>query len=125
MAAVLNFIPYIGMFTATLFTVLVYLTTTDNTSDIMWIIIIFYSMHIIDVNFLMPRIVASRLRLNVLISILGVIIGSVLKGISGLFLSVPAIAFLKIVCDKIKELRPWGMLMGDETYLFKNTQVLQ
>ncbi len=115
MAAVLNLIPYIGMFTATLFTVLVTLTTTDNTSDIIWIIVIFYSIHIVDVNFLMPRIVASRLRINALISILGVVIGGTLTGVSGLFLSIPAIAFFKIICDEVDELRPWGMLMGDET----------
>ena len=93
LAAVLNIIPYIGMFSATLFTVLVTLTTSSHTSDIVWIVIIFYSIHIVDVNFLMPRIVASRLRINALISILGVVIGGALTGISGLFLSVPAIAF--------------------------------
>jgi predicted PurR-regulated permease PerM len=115
LAAVLNLIPYIGMFTATLFTVLVSLTTTDSTGNIVWIIVIFYGVHIIDVNFLMPRIVASRLRINALISILGVVIGGALTGISGLFLSVPAIAFLKIVCEEVEELKPWGMLLGDET----------
>ena len=121
LAAVLNLIPYIGMFTATLFTVLVSLTTTDNTSDIVWIVIIFYSIHIIDVNFLMPKIVASRLRINALISILGVVIGGALTGISGLFLSIPAIAFLKIICDEVEELRPWGMLLGDETTYSKRS----
>lgn len=115
LAAVLNVIPYIGMFTATLFTVLVTLTTSDNTSDIVWIIIIFYSIHIIDVNILMPRIVSSRLRINALISILGVVIGGALTGISGLFLSVPAVAFIKIICDEVDSLKPWGMLMGDDT----------
>ncbi len=115
LSAVLNLIPYIGMFTATLFTVLVTLTTTDNSGDIVWIIIIFYSIHIIDVNFLMPRVVASRLRINALISIMGVIIGGALTGISGLFLSVPAVAFIKIICDEVDDLKPWGMLLGDET----------
>jgi predicted PurR-regulated permease PerM len=115
MAAVLNLIPYIGMFTATLFTVLVSLTTTDNTSDIVWIIIIFYGIHIIDVNFLMPKIVASRLRINALISILGVVVAGSLTGISGLFLSIPVIAFIKIVCDEVESLKPWGMLLGDQT----------
>lgn len=115
MAAVLNLIPYIGMFTATLFTVLVSLTTTDSTSDIVWIIIIFYGIHIIDVNFLMPKIVASRLRINALISILGVVVAGSLTGISGLFLSIPVIAFIKIVCDEVESLKPWGMLLGDQT----------
>ena len=123
LAAVLNLIPYIGMFTATLFTVLVTLTTTDNTSAIIWIIVIFYSIHIIDVNFLMPRIVASRLRINALISILGVVIGGSLTGVSGLFLSIPAIAFLKIVCDEVDGLKPWGMLMGDETTYTKKSKL--
>ena len=123
LAAVLNLIPYIGMFTATLFTVLVSLTTTDNTSEIVWIVVIFYSIHIVDVNFLMPRIVASRLRINALISILGVVIGGALTGISGLFLSVPAIAFIKIVCDEVDELKPWGMLLGDETTYSKRLKL--
>ncbi len=123
LAAVLNLIPYIGMFTATLFTVLITLTTTDNTNDIIWIIVIFYSIHMADVNFLMPRIVASRLRINALISILGVVIGGALTGISGLFLSIPAIAFLKIICDEIDGLKPWGMLMGDETTYTKESKL--
>ncbi|MEO6814153.1 MAG: AI-2E family transporter [Ginsengibacter sp.] len=123
LAAVLNIIPYIGMFTATLFTVLVTLTTSDNTSDIVWIIIIFYSIHIIDVNILMPRIVASRLRINALISILGVIIGGALTGISGLFLSVPAVAFIKIICDQVDSLKPWGILMGDDTTYSKKSKI--
>jgi predicted PurR-regulated permease PerM len=115
LSAVLNIIPYIGMFTATLFTVLVTLTTSDNTSDILWVIVIFYGIHIIDTNFLVPRVVASRLRINALISILGVVIGGSLTGVSGLFLSVPAIAFIKIICDQVESLKPWGMLMGDDT----------
>jgi predicted PurR-regulated permease PerM len=115
LSAVLNIIPYIGMFTATLFTVLVTLTTSDRTGDILWIIVIFYGIHIIDTNFLVPRIVASRLRINALISILGILIGGALTGISGLFLSVPAVAFIKIICDHIDNLAPWGMLMGDDT----------
>jgi predicted PurR-regulated permease PerM len=123
LAAVLNLIPYIGMFTATLFTVLVSLTTTDNTSNIVWIIIVFYSVHIVDVNFLMPRIVASRLRINALISILGVVIGGALTGISGLFLSVPAVAFIKIVCDEVEDLKPWGLLLGDETTYSKKSKL--
>ena len=114
LAAVLNIIPYIGMFTATLFTVLVTLTTSNNTSDIVWIIVIMYGIHIIDVNILMPKIVASRLRINALISILGVVIGGALTGISGLFLSVPAVAMTKIICDQVEGLEAWGILLGDD-----------
>ena len=114
MAAVLNIIPYIGMFVATLFTVLVTLTTSDNTSDIIWVIVVMYGIHILDVNILMPKIISSRLRINALISILGVIAGGALTGISGLFLSVPAVAMIKIICDQVDGLQPWGILLGDD-----------
>lgn len=115
LSAVLNLIPYIGMLTATFFTILVTLSTSGSSSDLVWIIIIFYGIHIIDVNFMMPKIVSSRLRINALISILGVIAGGALAGIPGLFLSVPAVAFIKIICDHVDDLKPWGMLMGGDT----------
>ena len=114
LGAVLNIIPYIGMFTATLFTVLVTLTTSNNSSDIIWVIVILYGIHMLDVNILMPKIIASRLRINALISILGVVAGGALTGISGLFLSVPAVAMIKIICDQVDGLQPWGILLGDD-----------
>ena len=114
LGAVLNIIPYIGIFTATLFTVLVTLTTSNNSSDIIWVIVIMYGIHMLDVNILMPKIIASRLRINALISILGVVAGGALTGISGLFLSVPAVAMIKIICDQVDGLQPWGILLGDD-----------
>jgi hypothetical protein len=42
-----------------------------------------------------------------------VLAGSLI-GVSGLFLSVPAIAMLKIICDQVEGLEPWGMLLGDD-----------
>lgn len=114
LAAVLNIIPYIGMFIATLFTVLITLTTSDNSSDIIWVVVIMYGIHILDVNILMPKIVASKVRINALISILGVVIGGALAGLPGLFLSVPTIAMTKIICDQVDDLHPWGMLLGDD-----------
>lgn len=114
MAAVLNIIPYIGIFTATLFTVLITISTTNNTGDVIGVICIMYGIHMIDVNILMPRIVGSKVRINALISLLGVVIGGALTGLSGLFLSVPAVAFVKIMCDQIDDLKPWGLLLGDD-----------
>ena len=124
LAAVLNIIPYIGMFTATLFTVLVTLTTSNNTSDVIWVVVIMYGIHIIDVNVLMPKIVASKLRINALMSILGVVIGGALTGVSGLFLSVPAIAMLKIICDEVDDLKAWGALLGDDVTINRKTKLV-
>ena len=87
------------------------------------IIIIYYRIHIINTNFLVPRIISSRLRINALISILGIMIGGALTGISGLFLSTPAITFIKIICDHVNNLKPWGILMSDDTRYSEKTKL--
>lgn len=119
LTAILNIIPYVGIIMGILFTLLVTLTTSKDLSDIVWIIISFEVIHFIDANFLMPRIVGSRVKINALITILGVVIGGTLIGLSGIFLALPVIAILKIIFDRIDGLKPWGMLMGDDTVPLK------
>lgn len=114
-SAILNIIPYVGILSGIIFTVLVTLTTSKDLSDIIWIIISFEIIHFIDSNFLMPKIVGSKVRVNALITIIGVVIGGTLIGLPGIFLALPVIAILKIIFDRIEDLKPWGMIMGDDT----------
>jgi predicted PurR-regulated permease PerM len=53
-------------------------------------------------------------KINALISIIAVLLGGAVWGISGMFLSIPFIGILKIIFDRIDELKPWGKLLGDE-----------
>lgn len=113
-AAILNLIPYIGGLIAVFLTALVTFTNTGSIETAAWAIIIFMLVQLIDNNFLVPRIIASRVQLNALISIVGVLIGGALCGISGMFLSIPLIAICKVIFDKVEELKPWGKLLGDD-----------
>ena len=115
LSALLNIIPYIGILSGVLFTALVTLTTSTHLSDIVWIIICFEIIHFFDANFLMPRIVGSKVKINALVTILGVVIGGSILGLSGIFLALPTIAILKIIFDRIDGLKPWGKLMGGDT----------
>lgn len=113
-AAILNLIPYIGGLIAVFLTALVTFSNTGSISIALWSIIIFMIVQFIDNNFLVPRIIASRVQLNALISIVGVLIGGAVSGISGMFLSIPLIAICKVIFDKVEELKPWGKLLGDD-----------
>lgn len=115
-SAVLNIIPYIGIIMGILITSLVTLTTSTHLSDIVWIIVCFEIIHFIDSNILMPRIVGSKIRINALVTIVGVVIGGTLIGLPGIFLALPTIAIMKIIFDRIPDLRAWGQLMGDDSY---------
>lgn len=114
MAAILNMIPYIGGLIATIICMLITLTTSQDINDIFWVAVILTIVQFIDNNILMPKVVSSKVKINALISILGVLIGGALAGVSGMFLSIPAIAILKVIFDRVDDLKPWGMLMGDE-----------
>ena len=62
----------------------------------------------------MPRIVGSKVKINALATIVGVIVAGALAGVSGMFLSLPVIAVLKIIFDRTDNLKKWGVILGDE-----------
>jgi predicted PurR-regulated permease PerM len=76
-------------------------------------------MHLIDSNILLPVIVGSKVRINAFMTLLGVVIGEMLWGISGMFLSIPVIAITKIIFDRVESLQAWGMLLGEEEIIKK------
>lgn len=117
LAAVLNLIPYIGMLIASVICMLVTLTTSDSASDVIWVGVILIIVQFIDNNFIMPYIVSSKVRINALVSIIGVLAGGALAGISGMFLSIPGMAILKAIFDRVDSLKPWGELLGDDQSL--------
>ncbi|MBD2753588.1 AI-2E family transporter [Spirosoma validum] len=115
MAAILNLIPYIGGLVATALTVLVTFSNNPELSVILGVVGIFLLVQFIDNNVLVPLVVASKVKVNALVSIVGVLIGGALAGVSGMFLSIPAIAIMKVIFDRVDSLRPWGVLLGDQT----------
>ena len=109
-----NIIPYIGIFTALLFSLLVTFATAAATSKIVLVLVTVVVMHLIDSNVLLPIIVGSKVKINGQITLLGVVVGEMMWGIPGMFLSIPVIAVLKIIFDRIETMKPWGQLLGDE-----------
>lgn len=111
---ILNILPYIGGLIAISLPILMALISSDGYSTMIAIIASYMLIQFIDNNLLVPRIVSSKVKINALISILVVLLGGLLWGVSGMFLSIPFIAVLKIIFDRIDELKPWGKLLGDE-----------
>ncbi|MEO6231359.1 MAG: AI-2E family transporter [Ferruginibacter sp.] len=114
LAAILNMIPYIGMLIAAIFCVLITLTNSTEIKDIVGVVVVLTVVQFFDNNIIMPKVVSSKVKINALITILGVLVGGTIAGISGMFLSIPAIAILKVIFDRVDDLKPWGMLLGDE-----------
>jgi predicted PurR-regulated permease PerM len=111
--AILNLLPYIGGIIAIALPVLMATVTKDGYTTQLGVIIAYLVIQFIDNNILVPRIVSSKVQINALISIVVVLLGNMLWGLSGMFLAIPFIAVIKIIFDRIEDLKPWGKLLGD------------
>ncbi|KAF0194427.1 MAG: hypothetical protein FD166_3495 [Bacteroidetes bacterium] len=111
--ALLNMIPYIGGLVAVALPMMVALATKDSGWYALYVLAIYYFIQLVDNNYIVPKIVASKVKINALFSIIAVIAGNALWGVSGMFLSIPLLAIIKLIFDHIEPMKPWGFLLGD------------
>jgi predicted PurR-regulated permease PerM len=111
--ALLNVIPYLGGLVAVALPIMVALVTKSSPWYMVYIMAAYYFIQLIDNNYIVPYIVASKVKINALFSIIVVLAGNAMWGIPGMFLSIPLLAIVKLICDHIEPLKPWGFLLGD------------
>jgi len=109
-----NIIPYIGIFSALIISSAVTFATSPSEGTVVYVMITLVVTHLLDSNVLLPLVVGSKVRINALITVLGVVIGEMIWGVPGMFLSIPVIAVLKIIFDRVESLKSWGIILGDE-----------
>jgi predicted PurR-regulated permease PerM len=110
--AALNVIPIIGGVICILLFVIVALVT-KSAIYMVYVVIVYAVIQFIDDHYIFPKIVGAKVKLNLLISVITVIVGDALWGIPGMFLAIPLTAIVKLVLDHIEPLKPWGFLLGD------------
>jgi predicted PurR-regulated permease PerM len=111
--AFLNLIPYLGGIVAIALPMIISYVTKDSLTYPILVLCVYMLIQFIDNNLIIPKIVASRVKINALVSVVVVLIGGAIWGLSGMFLSIPLIAIIKLICDHIEPLKPWGFLLGD------------
>jgi predicted PurR-regulated permease PerM len=111
--ALVNVIPYIGGFVAVALPMLVAFATKSSGWYAFYVMIFYIIIQFIDNHYIIPKIVASKIKINALFAIIVVLVGNALWGIPGMFLSLPLLAIVKIIFDHIEPLKPWGFLLGD------------
>jgi predicted PurR-regulated permease PerM len=114
LGAILNVLPFIGGILAALLLMIVATITKDGYNTQIGVAISYIVIQFTDNHFLIPYIVSAKVRINALISVVVVLLGGAVWGLSGMFLSIPFIGVLKIIFDRIPEMQPWGRLLGDK-----------
>lgn len=112
LTGLMNVIPYVGIIFSSAIACLISFATGGNHT--LFVLIGYLVIHAIDGNITLPLVVGSKVKINALFTFIGLLIGEELWGISGMFLSIPFLAILKIIFERVEDLQPWGKVLGEE-----------
>jgi predicted PurR-regulated permease PerM len=115
LAAFLNIIPYLGILIGSILPILMALLTKDSIWYAVGVAAVFTFVQFLEGNFITPNIVGSKVGVNPLAAIIALILGGMIWGISGMILSIPFTAILKVIFDHVPGLEPFGFLLGEPT----------
>jgi putative permease len=100
-AGLANLIPYVGPVAGAIPAILVAITNGADSSLIIYIIIAFTMIQLIDNIVMQPLVLSKSVNLHPLIIVLAILIGGNFFGILGMFLAVPAAGILKVTSSEI------------------------
>lgn len=112
MAAMLNFVPYLGAVLGISIVTLVSILTFDTLGPTVLPPLTYFLLTGIEGYFLTPVVVGNRLTLNPLFILLALIFWGWLWGAPGALLAVPMLACFKILCDYLPSLASIGRVLG-------------
>ncbi len=113
LAAVTNYIPYLGALVMIGVLAMVGFVTFDSLGQALMAPGAFVGLNLLESYFLTPMILGRRLTLNPVVIFLGLTFWGWLWGITGALLAVPIMAVFKIFCDHSEALAPVGEFLGD------------
>ena len=108
----LNTVPFIGGILATLVALAAALLQFDAVQPFVAIGLSVPLLHLIAVNFMIPRLIGPRLMIGPVATTVGMLFWGWLWGIMGLLLAVPLTAFIKLIADSHPRLSSLSSLLA-------------
>ena len=112
LAFMLNFIPTVGSIMATIPPVLLGLIQIDNGTSYIFFILLLIATQFVWGNVVEPLMMGSKVALNTVAVILGLVIWGYIWGIAGMLLSVPLIVLARVILAQIPDADLIVKLMG-------------
>ncbi|MDI9818393.1 MULTISPECIES: AI-2E family transporter [unclassified Legionella] len=111
MATLLNFIPYLGPATGIAIIFLVSLLTFDSYLQILLPPAVYLLINILEGQIITPILIGDRLNLNPLLVFFSIFFWAWLWGVSGVLISIPLLATIKIMIENIPALSKYSLLL--------------
>lgn len=112
LAGLLNIVPYLGAMLTLIVLAVASLTVFDTAGRAMLVPGAFLLLNVIESNIVTPALMGRQFPLNTVALFIGIMFWGFIWGITGAILAVPMMVTLKILCDNIPSLRPFGEFLG-------------
>jgi len=113
-ASLFTFLPYIGPFIGIAFPVLVAIASPNPLTPLLGVLVIYVVAQFVESYILEPVIVGAEVDINPFFTIVAVVAGGLMWGVSGMILGIPILGIVRIVLDNSEPLRPYAFLLGEE-----------
>jgi predicted PurR-regulated permease PerM len=114
LCGLLEIVPFIGNLTGNLLAVLMVIIQGGSTGMILAVLLTYAIVQFLQSYLLEPLVVGAGVNINPLFTIIILVLGELIWGIPGLVLSIPLLGIVKIICDHIDPLKPYGFLIGHD-----------
>jgi len=111
LTAIMTIIPYAGIIVSALLPVSVAWITKDSIWYPIAVVGVFSFVQYLEANVIFPRIVASELNVSTWTTLVAIIAGGIIWGVSGMILFIPFVGILKVITDYFPEWEALNILL--------------
>ncbi len=108
----LEIVPFIGNLTGNLLAILMVIIQGGAIGMVIGVIITYAIVQFLQTYILEPLVLGAEVNINSLFTIIILVLGELVWGIPGMVLAIPLLGIVKIICDHIEPLKPYGYLIG-------------
>jgi predicted PurR-regulated permease PerM len=112
LCGLLEIVPFIGNLTGSLLAIMMVLIQGGGLGMVIGVVITYAAVQFLQTYILEPLVVGAEVNLNPLFTIIILVAGELIWGIPGMILAIPLLGIVKIICDHIPALKPYGYLIG-------------
>jgi predicted PurR-regulated permease PerM len=113
LCGLLEIVPFVGNLTGNALTVLMVITQGGGMNMVIGVLITYAIVQFLQSYILEPLVVGAEVNINPLFTILIIVLGELVWGVAGMVLAIPLLGIVKIICDHVEPLKPYGFLIGE------------
>jgi predicted PurR-regulated permease PerM len=114
LCGLLEVVPFVGNLTGSTLTSLMALSQGGGTPMVLGVLITYALIQFLQFYIITPLVMRTQVNINPLFTIIVLISGDLVWGVTGMILAIPLLGMGKILFDNIEPLQPLGFLIGQE-----------